>query len=56
MSPGFAELNMNKRVRGAKKPNEFPVVTREDATKLLASIKITKRIVVSKVSEFYDPS
>ena len=55
ISPGFAELNMNKRVRGAKKPNEFPVITREDATKLLASIKITKRIVVSKVSELYDP-
>ena len=55
ISPGFSKLNLNKRVRGAKKPNEFPIITKEDAKKLLSSVKMTKRIVVSKVSEFYDP-
>ena len=49
ISPGFSELNLNKRIRGAKKPNEFPIITKEDA------VKITKKFVVSKVSEFYDP-
>ena len=55
ISPGFSELNLNKKVRGAKKPNLSPVVTREDAMQLLDPIKITKRIAVSKISEFYDP-
>ena len=55
LSPGFSELNLNKKVRGAKKPNDSPVVTCEDAVKLLSSVTITKRLVVSKVSEFFDP-
>ena len=55
LSPGFSELNLNKKVRGAKKPNDSPVVTREDAVKLLSSVTITKRLVVSQVSEFFDP-
>ena len=55
LSPDFSELNLNKKIRGAKKPNETPVVTREDAGKLLSSISITKRLVVFKVSEFFDP-
>ena len=55
MSPGFSELNLNKKIRGAKKPNLSPVITREDAKELLAPIQLTKRIVVSKISELYDP-
>ena len=55
ISPGFSELNLNKKVRGAKKTNIFPVITRGDTERLLSLVKITKRIVVSKVSEFYDP-
>ena len=55
ISPGFSELNLNPKVRGAKKPNLLPVVTREDALQLLESIQITKRIAVSKISELYDP-
>ena len=55
ISPGFSELNLNKKIRGAKKPNAFPITTIEDARRLLSSIKITKRIVVSKVSELFDP-
>ena len=55
MSQGFSELNLNKKIRGGKKPNETPVITRKDAEKLLTSISITKRLVVSKVSEFFNP-
>ena len=55
MSPRFSELNLNKKIRGAKKPNLSPVITREDARELLAPIQLTKRILVSKVSELYDP-
>ena len=29
--PGFAELNLNKKIRGAKKSNILLVVTVEDA-------------------------
>ena len=55
ISPGFSELNLNKKIQGAKKPNAFPITTIEDARRLLSPIKITKRIVVSKVSELFDP-
>ena len=34
--PGFTELNLNKKVRGAKKANPLPVVTLEDAGRLLS--------------------
>ena len=33
--PGFAKLNLNKKVRGAKKSNILPVVTLADAERLL---------------------
>ena len=55
ISTGFSELNLNKKIRGAKKPNTFPITTIKDARRLLSPIKITKRIVVSKVSELFDP-
>lgn len=55
LSPGFQELNFNRKHRGSKKPNEFPVVSPEDVTKLLDSTKLSRRIIVSKLSEFYDP-
>ena len=52
---GFSELNLNKRVRGAKKPNEFPVSTQEDAEVLLQPIQLSRRQVVSKIAELFDP-
>ena len=55
ISPGFAELNMNKKVRGVRKPNEVPVTTLEEAKRLLATSKITRKVVLSKLAEFYDP-
>ena len=53
--PGFAELNLNKKIRGAKKSNVLPVVTLEDAGRLLDSVTLTRRMVVSIMAELYDP-
>ena len=53
--PGFAELNLNKKVRGAKKSNFLLVVTLEDAGRLLNSVTLTRRMVVSIMAELYDP-
>ena len=55
LSLGFSELNMNKRVRGAKKPNETPVTTPEEAAELLQPMSLTRRQAMSKLAEFYDP-
>ena len=54
-SPGLGELNFNRKKRGLKDPNLFSVETRDDAKKLLQSVIITRKIVVAKVAEFYDP-
>ena len=55
LSPGLGELNFNKKQRGTKKPNIDPIVTRQDAEALLKDLIVTRRIVVAKVSEFFDP-
>lgn len=55
LSLGFQELNLNKKVRGAKKPNQTPITSRAEAAQLLDSVKITRRIAMSKLAEFYDP-
>ena len=52
---GFAELNLNKRVRGAKKSNILPVVTLEDAARLLSSVMLTRRMVGLILAELFDP-
>ena len=49
------ELNFNKKNRGLKAPNAFPVTTAEDVTKLMSSLDVTRRIVVSKLAEFWEP-
>ena len=54
-SPGFGEINFNKKRRGIKPSNPFPVSTIEDVTKLMSDLEITRRIVVSKVAEYWDP-
>ena len=40
--PGFTELNLNKKVRGAKKSNVLPVITLEDAERLMHSVTLTR--------------
>ena len=42
-------------MRGSKPPNKSPVVSREDAQALTKDLVVTRRIVVSKVSEFFYP-
>ena len=55
LSPGFTELNFNKKHRGLKSPNPFPVVTSDDVDKLLQGFEITRRVVVSKIAEYWEP-
>ena len=53
LAPGIAELNLNKEVRGARKPNITPIVSYKDAKELLNPLSLTRRHVISKVSEFF---
>ena len=43
LSPELGELNLNKKVRGSKKPYLFPVCSREDARNLLKNVALTRR-------------
>ena len=54
-SPGFTELNFNKKVRGVKKPNTSKIETHQDAVNLMEDIKLTRTSVVAKVAELFDP-
>ena len=49
--PGFTELNLKKKIRGAKKSNALPVITLEDAGRLMNSVTLTQRMVVSILAE-----
>lgn len=55
LNPGFGEINFNKKRRGAKKPNPFTIETPEDVSRLLNATKITRRMIVSKIAEIWDP-
>ena len=55
LAPGIAESNLNKKVRGARKPNLTPVLGCKDAKELLGSLSLTRRHVISKALEFLDP-
>ena len=55
LSPCLGELNLNKKIRGLNKPNLSPVSSSDDAEKLLKSVTLTRRTVLAKVTEFYDP-
>ena len=54
-SPSFTELNFNRKVRGAKKPNSSPVTQTSEAIKLMKNMTFTRRMVISKLAELYDP-
>ena len=53
LAPGLNELNMNIKIQGGKKPNESPIVTYTDASRLLQGLSLTWRNVVAKVAEFF---
>jgi len=55
LSPGLGELNLNKKNRGERKPNLEPVRNIDDAEKLLSSVKLTRSLIIGKISEFFDP-
>lgn len=55
LSPGISELNVNKKIRGVRKPNTEPITSVGDAIRLLKATKITRRMVMAKIAEFYDP-
>ena len=55
LSLGFNEINFNKKRRGQKKSNPFPVKNSQDLTRLLKGYKITRRMVVAKIAELFDP-
>ena len=56
LSPGFSELNFNAKKRGMKSPNPFPVCNPDDVTKLLSTVDLTRRIVISRIAELWEPS
>ena len=39
-----------------KKPNSKPIITLDDARDLVKEVKLTRKHVVSKLAEFYDPA
>ena len=55
MNPGIGELNMNKKSRGVRKDNDKPIVTIEDAQNLLETVTLTRRLIISKIAEMFDP-
>ena len=54
-SPGFQELNFNAKSRGVKSPNPDPVSSPADVVKILSGLNLTRRVVVAKMAELYDP-
>ena len=48
---GLGELNLNKKVRGLKKPNLIPVSSKEDAINLLKTLSFTWRTILAKVED-----
>ena len=52
---GFTEVNFNRKRRGSRKPNPFPVRDPEDLNKLMLKVKITRRLVFSMIGQIFDP-
>ena len=56
LAPGFSEINFNDKRRGLRAPNPFPVCSPEDVSDLLSSKNITRRMVISMIAQFWEPS
>ena len=52
---GFKELNFFKKRRGARPLNKFPVDSKNRVDELLKDTPITRRVVLGKLAELYDP-
>ena len=48
-------MNLNKKVRGEKKPNTQPICTITDAERLLSGTLLTRSLIVGKILELFDP-
>lgn len=55
LSTGLGELNLNKKLRGERKPNTEPIRTTIDLERLLTGIKLNRSLIVGKISELFDP-
>lgn len=55
LCPGFSEINFNRKSRGMKRPNMSKIDTAEALDLALSDNPLTRRIVISKIAEFYDP-
>ena len=53
--PGYHELNFQKKKRGARPNNDLPVTEVADVTRLLNTVDLTRRLLVSQVAQLYDP-
>lgn len=54
LSLNHGEINFNKKIRGAKKPNPTSIETDEDLTGLLTKIKLTRRNLLSQTLQVFD--
>ena len=55
LHPGISEFNLNKKIKGARKPNPFPVRNAQDVVELMDSKSISKAEILGKIHEFYAP-
>ena len=53
--PAFVEVKPNKKVRSIKKPNKLDTTSTCGALEILKSTKITRKVCMSLLNEFYDP-
>ena len=55
LRPGLSELNLNKRIKGAKKPYKTPGTSIQEAEKLFQPLSIARKQIISRIAELFDP-
>ncbi len=55
LSLGFGQMNIEKKVRGAKKPSKRDLSTPEEISAAMEEGAITRRKILGRAAEFYDP-
>ncbi len=51
----MSELNLNKRIKGAKKPYKTPGTSIQEAEKLFQPLSIARKQIISRIAELFDP-
>lgn len=54
-APGFSEVNFSQKIRGVGTHTTGPISRDTDISKVLSGMQITRRMVVAKMGEIYDP-